>query len=72
MGLDNGGGGYGDPLEREATRVLADVLEGYETMARARDVYGVEFTGEIDDDSLSVDFDATARQRAELRTTRTA
>lgn len=67
MGLDNGGGRYGDPLEREPPRVLADVLEGYETMIRARDVYGVVFNGEIDDDSLAVDFEATARRRAELR-----
>ncbi|MBM3484486.1 MAG: hydantoinase B/oxoprolinase family protein [Alphaproteobacteria bacterium] len=70
MGLDNGGGGYGDPLEREPPRVLNDVLEGYESAARARDVYGVVFEGEIDDDSLAINLAATASRRQELRAAR--
>lgn len=37
-----GGGGYGDPLERELDAVVADVVEGYVSEQRARDVYGVE------------------------------
>lgn len=69
MGLDNGGGGYGDPLEREPGRVLYDVLERLETQDRARDVYGVVFSGRAEDDSLAVDLAATQRRRAELRAT---
>lgn len=72
MGLDNGGGGYGEPLERDPSRVLSDVLEHYDSMERAHDVYGVVFRGSIDDDSLSVDFAATERRRAELRAARSA
>jgi N-methylhydantoinase B len=36
------GGGFGDPREREAERVLADVLDGYVTVEDARGIYGVE------------------------------
>jgi N-methylhydantoinase B len=35
------GGGYGSPLERDPERVLEDVLEGWISRKRARDVYGV-------------------------------
>ena len=66
VGIDAGGGGYGSPLERDAQRVRLDVLEGYVSIARARDVYGVEFTGLIEDESLRVDSDKTRVQRASL------
>src|SRR4051794_17113243 len=36
-----GGGGFGDPLDRDATRVLNDVIDGYVTVARAARDYGV-------------------------------
>lgn len=52
--VDNGGGGYGNPLERDPERVLADVIEGFETVDRARMVYGVALGGDMMDDSLSV------------------
>jgi N-methylhydantoinase B len=35
------GGGFGDPLERTPERVREDVLDGYVTVAEARDEYGV-------------------------------
>jgi N-methylhydantoinase B len=46
----SGGGGYGDPLERPADQVLADVAAGYVSPGRARDGYGVVLTeaGTID------------------------
>lgn len=69
-GRDSAGGGYGDPLDRDVMRVHHDVLEGWESREKARDVYGVIFTGEIEDDTLAVDHEATARRRAELRVTR--
>lgn len=36
-----GGGGYGDPLLREPEAVIADVLDGYVTVAAAERLYGV-------------------------------
>jgi N-methylhydantoinase B len=35
------GGGYGDPLERDPPRVLADVESGVVTVEGAREMYGV-------------------------------
>lgn len=37
----NGGGGFGDPLEREPERVADDVADGVVSAEVARDVYGV-------------------------------
>ncbi len=39
-----GGGGWGNPLEREEARVLADVEEGFVTPEAARRDYGLELT----------------------------
>lgn len=36
-----GGGGYGDPHQRDAQKVLADVVNGYVSIEGAREVYGV-------------------------------
>ncbi|MBX9751812.1 MAG: hydantoinase B/oxoprolinase family protein [Roseococcus sp.] len=66
-GRDSSGGGYGSPLERSLDRVLHDVLEGWESREKARDIYGVIFTGEIEDESLAVDIPATIARRQELR-----
>ena len=65
-GIDAGGGGYGDPLERDPQRVCKDVLEKWETIERAQDIYGVVFGGAVEDESLSVDDTATVKRRAEL------
>ena len=54
-----GGGGYGDPLERPAERVLSDVLDGVLSIEAARDHYGVV----IDPDSMELDSEATASRR---------
>jgi N-methylhydantoinase B len=53
-------------LTRDTKRVLVDVLEGWESREKANDVYGVVFTGRIEDDSLAVDAEATRARRAEL------
>jgi len=66
-GTDAGGGGYGDPLERDPARVCRDVLERWETAGRAREIYGVVLTGSVDDDSLAVDAAATLALRASRR-----
>lgn len=65
-GNTTSGGGYGNPFEREPRRVLKDVLEGIETMERARTLYGVVFDGRIEDESLSVDADRTQQMRQDL------
>ena len=64
-GVDAGGGGYGDPLERAPERVLRDVIERWETPERARDVYGVVLTT-VDGGELQLDVAATRARRAEL------
>ncbi len=66
VGVDNGGGGFGDPLEREPERVRHDVLEGWVSPAAARDLYGVAFTGAAQDETLAVDAAATAERRSSL------
>lgn len=65
-GLDCGGGGYGDPLQRDPERVLKDVLEHWETVERANDIYGVVFVGNVGDETLAVDPTATATLRSTL------
>jgi N-methylhydantoinase B len=57
------GGGYGDPLEREAARVLRDVEDGIVSRQQARDIYGVA----IDGDEPALNLAATESLRAELR-----
>ena len=56
-----GGGGYGNPLERDPEAVERDVVNGYVSVDRARDDYGVL----IDPDTLKVDIAATLRLREE-------
>jgi len=53
-----GGGGWGDPLERDVGRVRDDVARGYVSLEAAREDYGVAL-----DRDLGIDPDATARLR---------
>jgi N-methylhydantoinase B len=69
-GLDTAGGGYGDPLEREPSRVREDVLERFICMAHARDVYGVVLRGAVDDETLAIDEAATMAARLAMRSAR--
>jgi N-methylhydantoinase A len=41
-GLDNGGGGYGDPRTRDPKRIHHDILEGWVSPKSARETYGFE------------------------------
>ena len=68
--LLSGGGGYGDPLEREPELVRTDVLSRFVSLGRARDVYGVVFSSDELGDELAVDQAATASRREELRAAR--
>ena len=57
-----GGGGWGDPLERDPESVSADVLEEFVSRDAARDAYGVVLK-----DDLSVDDSATRRLRQSMK-----
>jgi N-methylhydantoinase B len=58
-----GGGGWGDPLQRDPAAVLNDVIQGYVSVAAARDEYGVLLSA----DGRAVDAAATAGLRERLR-----
>jgi N-methylhydantoinase B len=58
-----GGGGWGDPLERDPRRVLDDVREGYVSPRSALEDYGVVLTP----DGHDVDLPATESTRAARR-----
>jgi len=62
-----GGGGWGDPLERDPQKVLDDVLDEYVSVEGARRDYGVVLTGSLEDLTLAVDREATTRLREEMR-----
>src|SRR5579864_2368093 len=62
-----GGGGWGDPLERDPTLVLQDVLNGFISERAARDDYGIILAGT----PLAVDAAETAALRQQIRTQRT-
>ena len=57
------GGGYGDPLDREAERVLEDVRNGVVSAEGAKDMYGVV----VDDAKDAVDTGGTDRARDAIR-----
>jgi N-methylhydantoinase B len=59
-----GGGGWGDPLQRDPAAVLLDVVQGKVSARSAREDYGVVLTGEGDD--LQVHAEATAHLRDQL------
>jgi N-methylhydantoinase B len=54
-----GGGGYGNPLERDPDKVRQDVNEGWISRGRAEQIYGVVLT-----ESSEINAAATARRRA--------
>jgi N-methylhydantoinase B len=56
-----GGGGYGDPLQRDPQAVAADVVNGYVSIEKAREDYGVV----IDPATLRVDAARTEKLRTE-------
>jgi len=58
----SGGGGWGDPLERDPQHVLRDVAEGLVSVTAALDAYGVVLTR----DAGQVDERATAERRAAM------
>lgn len=57
--ISAGGGGYGDPLERDPKAVERDVQYGYVSLEQARQAYGVV----IDPETLTLDSGATQTLR---------
>jgi len=57
-----GGGGYGDPLERDVDSVREDVIQGYVTIEGAKKDYGVI----LDSETFEVDMKATGKLRKKL------
>lgn len=66
-----GGGGFGDPLQRDPARVLEDVIDDYVSLRRAALDYGVVIRAR-DADLLDyeIDLPATETLRAEIRASR--
>ena len=58
-----GGGGYGDPIDRDPGAVLEDTLLGLVSAGAAEEVYGVR----LSDGADAVDEAATAARRLEIR-----
>jgi N-methylhydantoinase B len=65
IGTAGGGGGYGDPLERDLEAIRWDVINGYVSVERARLDYGVV----IDPGKFEIDVKATDKLRREAKTT---
>jgi N-methylhydantoinase B len=59
--VSGGGGGVGDPAEREPEKVLHDVINEYVTLETARDVYRVAI---VPGDPPTLDAEATAKLRS--------
>jgi N-methylhydantoinase B len=57
-----GGGGHGNPLERDPEMVVEDVSEGYVSLRKAREEYGVIVNAK----SMKVDVKATKGLRENL------
>ncbi len=57
--VSGGGGGIGDPFEREVEKVRQDVIDGCISVQKAKSVYGVVLNGE----TFEIDSKATARLR---------
>lgn len=62
-----GGGGYGDPIDRNPELVLKDVMDSKVSSECAREIYGVI----IDPTALKIDIEETHRQRQAIRKRRT-
>jgi N-methylhydantoinase B len=64
----SGGGGFGDPLERDPARIAADVAEGYVTPGAAERAYGVVLArGTIDAETTRARREALRRERVRVR-----
>ena len=68
--VTTGGGGWGDPLEREPELVLRDVVEGKVSLTAARDAYGVVLNADGGAEQATIDATATEVLRQKLKAAR--
>ena len=61
--VTNGGGGWGEPKARDPERVMADVRNGYVSLTKAREIYGVAIEGDPDRDPEGLVLNAKATQK---------
>ncbi|MDP2952297.1 MAG: hydantoinase B/oxoprolinase family protein, partial [Chloroflexota bacterium] len=66
LSVNAGGGGVGDPLDREPERVLDDVQRGIFSLEMASRVFGVVIAGE----AREIDWKATEAERSRIRARR--
>ncbi len=66
VGVSSGGGGYGDPIERDAEKVCAHVRDGIISSESAFEIYGVVMRA----GSNELDAEATRARRAQLKESR--
>ncbi len=64
--IPHGGGGYGDPLNRDPSLVLRDVVDGIVSLDGALEYYGVVLNGE----PVGVNQQATVAHRSKVRHSR--
>ncbi|MCZ6665738.1 MAG: hydantoinase B/oxoprolinase family protein [Gammaproteobacteria bacterium] len=61
--VTNGGGGWGEPKLRDPERVMADVRNGYVSLTKAREIYGVAIEGDPDRDPEGLVLNTKATQK---------
>ena len=61
--ITSGGGGWGDPFERDPEKVRWDVLEGLVSIERALSEYGVK----IHPETLEIDYEETEKFRSQKK-----
>jgi N-methylhydantoinase B len=61
-----GGGGYGDPIDRDPEAVLTDVRNGLVSEGAALDIYGVA----LEEGTAAIDAEGTRRRRLAIRAER--
>lgn len=66
IGIDSSGGGYGDPLTRDPSAVLHDVIEKWVSVEAAESIYGVMLIQGSEPGTYDIDRAATDRRRASL------
>ena len=62
VNLTGGGGGWGNPFERASSAVAEDVKQGFVSVGKAKDDYGVV----VDPKTFAVDESATAALRSKV------
>ncbi|MPZ77160.1 MAG: hydantoinase B/oxoprolinase family protein [Deltaproteobacteria bacterium] len=67
--VSQGGGGFGEPLERDPEQILRDVVDGVVSAKRAFAEYGVVIVGPEDDSTINVE--ATRSERARRNSAKT-